>query len=90
MVAPRIDLLRARALTGFVSKAVGGNVTECELVVRGVVGSRATTFVLKSDGTYARDDAGTAISEASLRDLARTPGQQLTYTCMPPGWAPKF
>lgn len=90
VVAPRIDLLRARALTGFVSKAVGGNVTECELVVRGVVGSRATTFVLKSDGTYARDDAGTAISEASLRDLARTPGQQLTYTCMPPGWAPKF
>ena len=87
---PRIDLLRARALTPFVSKALGGSVTECELVVRGVIGARATTFVLKSDGQYARDDAASSISDAALRDLARTPGQQLTYTCMPVGWAPRL
>lgn len=87
---PRIDLLRARALAPFVSKAVGGNVTECELVVRGVVGNRATTFVLKSDGTYARDDGGAALTEDGLRGLARTAGQALTYTCMPPGWAPRL
>ncbi|MFM7531882.1 MAG: YncE family protein [Rubrivivax sp.] len=90
VAGPRIELLRARALAPFVSKAVGGNVTECELVVRGVVGSRATTFVLKPDGTYARDDGGSTLSEAALRDLARTAGQALTYTCMPPGWAPRL
>ena len=55
-----------------------------------MVGSRATTFVLAADGRYARDDSTTAITDAALRDLARQPGQQMTYTCMPPGWAPKL
>ncbi len=89
-VGPRIDLLRARAAAPFVSKAVGGKVTECDLVVRGVIAGRATTFVLASDGRYKRDDSSTPITDAALRDLAVQPGQQMTYTCLPPGWAPKF
>jgi len=32
-------------------------------------------------------DGGTpAISDATLRALATTPGQEVTYTCLPPGW----
>ncbi len=90
VVAARIDLLRARALAPFASKMMGSPATECELVARGVVGGRATVFVLKADGSYARDDGAAATSEAALRELARQPGQAITYTCMPTGWAPRL
>ncbi len=39
---------------------------------------------------YARDDGAAATSEAALRELARQPGQAITYTCMPTGWAPRL
>ncbi len=90
VAGPRIDLLRARAMAPFASKLLGSSATECALVVRGVVNGRATTFVMASDGKYARDDGGAAVTDEALRTLARQAGQQITYTCMPPGWAPKI
>ncbi|HEY6178229.1 MAG TPA: hypothetical protein VIX73_27420, partial [Kofleriaceae bacterium] len=41
IVDPRIDLLIARARTPFASKVLGPGATECDLVVRGVVGGAA-------------------------------------------------
>jgi DNA-binding beta-propeller fold protein YncE len=87
VTGPRIDLLIARARTPFVSKVLGGSVTECDLVARGVFGGDAKTFTLAADGTFAPDGGGTAISDAALRAKASVPGQAITYTCLPPGWA---
>jgi len=86
VVGPRIDLLIARAHAPFVSKSLGGNVTECELVARGVIGGHAVAFTLGSDGAFARDDGGAPLSDPAVRALAAVDGQQLTYTCLPPGW----
>ncbi len=85
-VGPRIDLLIARARTPFVSKVLGPGATECDLVARGVVGGRAVTFALRGDGMFTPDDGGPAQSDAAVRALAAVDGQQITYTCLPPGW----
>jgi DNA-binding beta-propeller fold protein YncE len=88
VAGPRIDLLIKRARTPFVSKAIGGNVTECDLVVRGVIGDAPVAFTLAPGAAivFNRDDGGAPISDTALRALAQTPGQQLTYTALPPGW----
>jgi hypothetical protein len=51
-----------------------------------VVGDRAVTFSLGSDGRFTPDRGGPAISDAALRGLAAIPGQAITFTCLPPGW----
>jgi hypothetical protein len=84
-VNPRIDLLIQRAKAPFVSKELGGNVTECDLVAqllevgtrRGYLFDVATTTFVAADGTRR--------SDAALRALASVPGQEVTYTCTPPG-----
>jgi hypothetical protein len=71
----RIDLLLARAAAG-----------ECEVVVKGVVGGRARGWVGGPDATFTTDFGGEpAVTDAALRTLAATPGQELTYLCAPPG-----
>jgi DNA-binding beta-propeller fold protein YncE len=85
-VGPRIDLLIARARAPFASKLLGPGATECDLVARGVVGGRAVTFALRGDGRFTPDDGGPAQSDAAVRALAAVDGQQITYTCLPPGW----
>ncbi|MGC4062747.1 MAG: hypothetical protein QM749_18650 [Aquabacterium sp.] len=82
---PRIDLLMQRAKTPFVSKELGGNVTECDLVATVVDGgTRRGYFFNVGNGAFNGAD-GSARSDASLRALAATPGQEVTYTCTPPG-----
>ncbi len=84
-VNARIDLLIQRAKTAFVSKEMGGNVTECDLVanvaeagvMRGYVYDVATGNFVSADGQRRAD--------AALRGLAAVPGQEVTYTCTPPG-----
>jgi hypothetical protein len=56
-------------------------------VARGVFSGDAKTFTLAADGTFAPDGGGAAISDAALRAKASVPGQEITYTCLPPGWA---
>ncbi len=85
MVGPRIGLLIARARTPFASQVLGPGATECDLVARGVVGGHAVTFALRG-GMFTPDDGGPAVSDAALRALAAVDGQQITYTCLPPGW----
>ncbi len=80
---PRIDLLIARAGTAFTSLTLGGSVTECDLVVKGIVGGVRRGWVRESSGLF-RDDLGSTISDAALRALATSEGP-LTYTCAPPG-----
>jgi hypothetical protein len=82
-VAPRINLLIARAGTAFTSLILGGNVTECDLIVKGSVGGTPRGWLRLASGLF-RDDTGATLDDTSLRALALTEGP-LTYTCAPPG-----
>src|SRR5262245_907588 len=89
-VNPRLDLFERRAGTLFSSLLLGGTVTECDLVVKGVngLGTKARGWRRESGAspttTIYRDDTNQTISGAALRALAATQGP-LTYTCAPPG-----
>ena len=83
---PRVDLLIDRAAAPFVSKILGGAVTEADLVVKGVVAGAARGWQRLPDGTFASDVSAEApLTEAALRALADTAGNSLTFTAVPPG-----
>lgn len=92
---PRIAFLVSRAATSWPFVDTTGTVVsgarECELIVKGNVlagadsGSRG--WVRRADGTFL-SDRNTVYTEAGLRTLAKKAGQELTYTCMPPGSTP--
>ncbi len=86
VVGSRIDLLIARATTPFTSKILGPKVTECDLVARVVLKGRAKALWLQPDRTFQPDDGTGALSDSTLRALAKSVGQEVTYTCLPPGW----
>ena len=72
---PRIDLLVARANAG-----------ECDLVVKGRLASVDRGAVYIGGGEFLTDRvADPPITDAALRALANTSGQEITYTCVPPG-----
>ncbi len=86
VAGPRIDLLIQRAGAAFVSQQLGGTVTECDLVVKGTIAGEARGWVRIAAGTFTSDRAAEApLSDGALRALATTAGQELTYTCVPPG-----
>src|SRR5262245_3690903 len=74
-VNPRIDLLIQRAAAG-----------ECELIVKGTIAGDQRGAFRRPDGQFRSDRASEALlSDGQVRALAATPGQELTYTCVPPG-----
>ncbi|HET9625907.1 MAG TPA: hypothetical protein VFP84_31315 [Kofleriaceae bacterium] len=86
VVGARITLLEQRAKAAFTSKVLGGTVKECDLVARVAQGGVIQGFVFDpSTSTFAPAGGGTALSDAALRALAATPGQEVTFTCATPG-----
>lgn len=84
-VNPRINLLIERARAPFVSKELGGAVTECDLVAQVVeAGVRRGYLYEVASGNFVATD-GSRRSDGALRALASLPGQEVTYTCAPPG-----
>jgi len=73
-VGSRIDLLIATATAG-----------ECDLVVHGSIGGEARGWYF--DGALFESDLSSEapLADVALRALAATAGQELTYTCTPPG-----
>ncbi|MFT4571242.1 MAG: cysteine-rich repeat protein [Candidatus Binatia bacterium] len=70
----RITLLIARADAG-----------ECDLSVKGTVSGEARGY-RRQGGAFVSDrSADATLSDATLRALANTAGQELTYTCTPVG-----
>ena len=61
--------------------------TECDLVVKGVVGGLARGWLMDpASGLFQADRAADPLlTDAQLRALAATAGQELTYLCAPPG-----
>jgi YVTN family beta-propeller protein len=84
-VDPRITLLVARAKTAFPSLDFP-SATECDLVAKAKVGTRIKGWLLNAGtGNFTPDDGGAAITETAMRNVANTAGQEVTFTCVPPG-----
>jgi hypothetical protein len=84
VVGARIDLLKTRANAG-----------ECELAVKGVINNTAVVpnvleqrgaLWLPGESKFATDRSSQPhLTDAQVRALANTAGQELTFTCVPPG-----
>ena len=77
IVGPRIDLMLAQAAKG-----------ECDLIVKGAVAGeqRGWTSLSNAVDTFQSDRSSEPyLNDAMLRGRAQTAGQELTYTCVPPG-----
>lgn len=83
VAGPRIDLMIQRAATNYNSLMLGGNVPECDLIVKGSVGGNQRGAVRLANGQF-RTDTDEFFSDAQIRTLATSEGP-LTYTCVPPG-----
>ena len=87
VMQPRVELLIERAETPFTSSILGGVVTECELILKGVIdGELRGGFYKQVKGHFIMDRAAEeGLDLAELREIARRPGHELTFTCVPPG-----
>ena len=85
-VGGRIDLMIQRAQTLFDLVGHPG-ARECELIVKGNVAGEARGWLFSSATTAFIPDraAEPEVLDATLRAMAVEPGQELTYTCVPPG-----
>ena len=84
-VGPRIDLLVQRAQAPFISKELGGATRECDLTARLVEAGTLRGYLFDAVAKNFAAADGTRRSDADLRALAATDGQEITYTCVPPG-----
>ena len=85
-LSQRLDLLIAQAdVTGFQSLILGGTVPFCDLIAKGVSGGQQRGWVWNPvSNMFTPDDGTSEINEAAMRALAGA-GQEITFTCMPPG-----
>jgi DNA-binding beta-propeller fold protein YncE len=81
----RIDLLIARAKAVFNSVQLGGTVTECDLIASVVEGGTRRGYFFDTVSSNFVAQNGATKSDAALRALAGTAGQEVTYTCAVPG-----
>jgi YVTN family beta-propeller protein len=85
-VGARITLMEQRANASFTSKVLGGTVKEVELIARVVQNGAAKGFLFNpSNSTFVPSGGGTALSDAQIRALASTAGQEVTFTAVPTG-----
>src|SRR6185295_11602217 len=77
-VDPRITLLKQRANAG-----------ECDLVAKGRVGGEDRGYLYVGSDQFESDRVNDPLlpdsGPGSVRSLADTPGQEITFTCVPPG-----
>jgi DNA-binding beta-propeller fold protein YncE/mono/diheme cytochrome c family protein len=84
--AMRVNLLRTRAGAPFNSKVLGGAVTECDLIVKGVVGGLPRGWLyVPGTSRYRSDRASELPYDQADLDAIADGGASLTYTCAPPG-----
>jgi uncharacterized protein (TIGR03437 family) len=75
VAGPRIDLLESRAAAG-----------ECDLVAQGIVNGLASGYLYNpQQKMFSTPNPSFTISDTGLRALAQNVGDELTFTCTPPG-----
>ncbi len=84
-VGPRITLMEQRAGAAFTSKVLGGSTTECDLVAKVVVNGATKGFLFDPTSGNFFDSSNNATTDAAVRALAATVGQEVTFTAVPPG-----
>ncbi|TQF68145.1 hypothetical protein FLM44_19450 [Pseudoalteromonas luteoviolacea] len=86
-VKPRVLLFEQRASTPFVSKLLGGQVTECDLIVLGVVDNEQRGYFFDHvDKNYRSDRAfEKRFTKEQLLAIGTQQGNSLTFTCTIPG-----
>src|SRR5579872_3791454 len=90
-VGSRIDLMMQRAAAPFVSKSLNGVVTECDLVAQVVQSRRIVGYLYDPAArNFVSNGGADRITDTALRALAATPGQEVTYTAVPPGSGPRI
>ena len=83
---PRITLFEQRARAAFTSQVLGGTVKECDLVATLAQAGTIRGYLFDpSSGNFVPGRGGSSLSDSALRALAQTPGQEVTFTCAPPG-----
>jgi DNA-binding beta-propeller fold protein YncE len=81
----RIGLMIQRAMTPFDLVDHPG-ATECDLIVKGTVGGESRGWLMTGPDSFQSDKAAEdPLTDDDLRALTSTQGQELTYTCAPPG-----
>ncbi len=84
-VNARIDLLKARASSFYNSLTLGGNVPECDLIVKAQSAGTVRGAVFEPTLGLFRDDQDHLLRDnIGIRALA-TGSATVTYTCVPPG-----
>lgn len=59
---------------------------ECELIAQGVVAGQQKNWLLQADGQFQPDKSGeSSLNEQALRDLAKSPGHSISFSCVPSG-----
>ncbi|MGH7786372.1 MAG: YncE family protein [Candidatus Binatia bacterium] len=85
-VDPRINALLTAAATPFASKLLGPGAQQCEVIVKGAVAGQARGYLRQSSGQFRSDRAvEPLLTDAALRTVTNTAGQELTWTCVPFG-----
>jgi DNA-binding beta-propeller fold protein YncE len=86
-VGQQVTLTSTNAATvnGRLNLLNGQAPVNCDLVVKGTVGGEARGWYKTASGFAGDRLLDPPLSDAALRSLAATPGQDLTYTCVPPG-----
>jgi hypothetical protein len=82
---PRLAQLLAAADAPYASKLLGPGATQCDLVAHGALGGAPQGFARLADGTFQAASGGAPLSLGALLLLATSPGNQLTFTCVPFG-----
>lgn len=84
-VDTRIDLLLAMADTPYPSEILGPNSRHCDVIVKALIAGEHRGGVRLSDGTFRPDNGEEPIPESVIRSIGDTPGQEITYSCVPYG-----
>ncbi len=91
-VTARLAELIARAGTNYPDPDRPVN-RDCDLIVKGRIGGQPRGWWMSSSApALFTPDVNSALpeSDATVRALVNTPGQELTYTCVPPGSGPRL
>jgi hypothetical protein len=87
-IAEKAGVSQGAIYTYYSSKGAlfGGTVTECDLVASVVQGGTVKSYLYHpSSAVFVPGDASAPLSDSALRALAAVAGQEVTYSCVPPG-----
>ena len=71
--------------TPYPSEILGPNSRHCDVIVKALIAGEHRGGVRLSDGTFRPDNGEEPIPESVIRSIGDTPGQEITYSCVPYG-----